>query len=173
MVGYKLSKNDWATPFFVIFRSVKEKLLVTVSFDHPVGGGIDGQGANTYLNMDQIQDTRYQPTELKKNWQMLMMITLRTVLLLAKLLYTVLALTRPKPLSWASGPTILWRAVSICSNSSTDRVKPSMALESKSCPALDNVLLMTGDHQTAMEVDGSKRRKRNILERPRGKTLTH
>ena len=57
--------------------------------------------------MDQIQDTRYQPTELKKNWQMLMMITLRTVLLLAKLLYTVLALTRPKPLSWASGPTML------------------------------------------------------------------
>ena len=57
--------------------------------------------------MDQIQDTRYQPTELKKNWQMLMMITLRTVLLLAKLLYTVLALTRPKPLSLASVPTML------------------------------------------------------------------
>ena len=57
--------------------------------------------------MDQIQETRYQPTELKKNWQMLMMITLRTVLLLAKLLYTVLALTRPKPLSWASVPTML------------------------------------------------------------------
>ena len=36
MVGYKLSKNDWVTPFFVIFRSVREKLLVTVSFDHPV-----------------------------------------------------------------------------------------------------------------------------------------
>ena len=36
MVGYKLSKNDWVTPFFVIFRSVGEKLLVTVSFDHPV-----------------------------------------------------------------------------------------------------------------------------------------
>ena len=123
--------------------------------------------------MDQIQETRYQPTELKKNWQMLMMITLRTVLLLAKLLYTVLALTRPKPLSWASGPTMLWRAVSICSNSSTDRVKPSMAFESKSCPALDNVLLITGDHQMAIEVVGSKREKRIILERPRGKTLTH
>ena len=41
MVGYKLSKNDWVTPFFVIFRSVREKLLVTVSFDHPVlGGGV-------------------------------------------------------------------------------------------------------------------------------------
>ena len=36
MVGYKLSKNDWVTPFFVFFRSVREKLLVTVSFDHPV-----------------------------------------------------------------------------------------------------------------------------------------
>ena len=36
MVGYKLSKNDWVTPFFVTFRSVREKLLVTVSFDHPV-----------------------------------------------------------------------------------------------------------------------------------------
>ena len=36
MVRYKLSKNDWVTPFFVIFRSVREKLLVTVSFDHPV-----------------------------------------------------------------------------------------------------------------------------------------
>ena len=36
MVGYKLSKNDWVTPFFVIFRSVREKLLDTVSFDHPV-----------------------------------------------------------------------------------------------------------------------------------------
>ena len=36
MVGYKLSKNDWVTPFFVIFRSFREKLLVTVSFDHPV-----------------------------------------------------------------------------------------------------------------------------------------
>ena len=36
MVGYKLSKNDWVTPYFVIFRSVREKLFVTVSFDHPV-----------------------------------------------------------------------------------------------------------------------------------------
>ena len=35
MVGYKLSKNDWVTPLFVIFRSVREKLLVTVSFEHP------------------------------------------------------------------------------------------------------------------------------------------
>ena len=38
MVGYKLSKTDWVTPFFVIFRSVREKLLVTVFFDHPVLG---------------------------------------------------------------------------------------------------------------------------------------
>ena len=36
MVGYKLSKNNWVTPSFVIFRSVREKLLVTVFFDHPV-----------------------------------------------------------------------------------------------------------------------------------------
>ena len=36
MVGYKLSKNDWVTQFFVIFRSVREKLLVTVFFEHPV-----------------------------------------------------------------------------------------------------------------------------------------
>ena len=36
MVGYKLSKNDWVTPFFVIFRSVREIILVTVFFDHPV-----------------------------------------------------------------------------------------------------------------------------------------
>ena len=36
MVGYKLSKNDWVTPFFVISRSVREKLLVTVFCEHPV-----------------------------------------------------------------------------------------------------------------------------------------
>ena len=42
MVGYKLSKNDWVTPFFVIFRSVREKLLVTVFFDHPVSNSLLG-----------------------------------------------------------------------------------------------------------------------------------
>ena len=115
--------------------------------------------------MDQIQETRYQPTELKNNWQILMMITLRTVLLLASMLYTVLALTSPNPLSWAvSRPTILWRAVSICSNSSTERVNPSMAVGSKSCPTLAKVLLTRGDHQTGMQADGSIRR-RSILER--------
>ena len=36
MVGYKFSKIDWVTQFLVIFRSVKEKLLVTVFLDHPV-----------------------------------------------------------------------------------------------------------------------------------------
>ena len=36
MVGYQLSKNDWVTPFFVIFRSVREILLVTVFLEHPV-----------------------------------------------------------------------------------------------------------------------------------------
>ena len=32
MVAYKLSKNGWVNvmPFFVIFRLVREKLLVTV-----------------------------------------------------------------------------------------------------------------------------------------------
>ena len=51
MVGYKLSKNDWVTPFFVIFRSVREKLLVTVSFDHPVFGPfLTFIGGDLYLN---------------------------------------------------------------------------------------------------------------------------
>ena len=37
MVAYKLSKNGWVLPFFVIFRLAREKLLVTVALDHPVG----------------------------------------------------------------------------------------------------------------------------------------
>ena len=45
MVGYKLSKNDWVTPFFVIFRSVREILLVTVFLEHPVVG-VCGQEKN-------------------------------------------------------------------------------------------------------------------------------
>ena len=36
MVAYKLSKNGWVLPFFVIFRLAREKLLVTVTLDHPV-----------------------------------------------------------------------------------------------------------------------------------------
>ena len=36
MVAYKLSKNGWVLPFFVIFRLAGEKLLVTVALDHPV-----------------------------------------------------------------------------------------------------------------------------------------
>ena len=32
MAAYKLSKNDWVMPFFVIIRFTREKLLVTVSF---------------------------------------------------------------------------------------------------------------------------------------------
>ena len=36
MVAYKLSKNGWVMPFFVIFRLAREKLLVTVVLDHPV-----------------------------------------------------------------------------------------------------------------------------------------
>ena len=36
MAGYKLSKNHWVKPFLVIFRFVRDILLVTVAFDHPV-----------------------------------------------------------------------------------------------------------------------------------------
>ena len=36
MVAYKLSKNGWVLPFVVIFRLAREKLLVTVTLDHPV-----------------------------------------------------------------------------------------------------------------------------------------
>ena len=36
MVAYKLSKNGWVLPFFVIFTLAREKLLVTVALDHPV-----------------------------------------------------------------------------------------------------------------------------------------
>ena len=39
MVAYKLSKNGWVLPFFVIFRLTREKLLVTVTLDHPVSAG--------------------------------------------------------------------------------------------------------------------------------------
>ena len=34
--AYQLSKNDWVNPFLVFFRFVREKLFVTVAFDHPV-----------------------------------------------------------------------------------------------------------------------------------------
>ena len=34
--AYKLAKNDWVRPFFGIFRFAREKLFVTVAFDHPV-----------------------------------------------------------------------------------------------------------------------------------------
>ena len=34
--AYKLSKNDWVRPFFEIFKFAREKLFVTVAFDHPV-----------------------------------------------------------------------------------------------------------------------------------------
>ena len=36
MAAYKLSKNGWVMPFFVIFSLAREKLLVTVALDHPV-----------------------------------------------------------------------------------------------------------------------------------------
>ena len=36
MAAYKLSKNGWVMTFFVIFSLAREKLLVTVAFDHPV-----------------------------------------------------------------------------------------------------------------------------------------
>ena len=44
MVAYKLSKNGWVMPFFVIFRLVREKLLVTVAFDHPVSNMLEQDG---------------------------------------------------------------------------------------------------------------------------------
>ena len=31
-----LSKNHWVRPFLVFFKLVREKLFVTVAFDHPV-----------------------------------------------------------------------------------------------------------------------------------------
>ena len=34
--AYKLSKNVWVRQFFGVFRFAKEKLFVTVAFDHPV-----------------------------------------------------------------------------------------------------------------------------------------
>ena len=39
MVASNLSKNGGVMPFFVIFRLVREKLLVTVALDHPVEDG--------------------------------------------------------------------------------------------------------------------------------------
>ena len=36
MAVYKLSKNHWVIAFFVIFMCVRDILLVTVVFDHPV-----------------------------------------------------------------------------------------------------------------------------------------
>ena len=53
MVGYKLPKNDWVTPFFVIFRSVREKLLVTVFFDHPVDK-VDKVDKTLFHNLDTV-----------------------------------------------------------------------------------------------------------------------
>ena len=44
IIASKLSKNGWVMPFFVIFRLVREKLLVTVTLDHPVHGQIDTAG---------------------------------------------------------------------------------------------------------------------------------
>ena len=55
MVGYKLSKNDWVTPSFVIFRSVREKLLVTVFFDHPVAAESLAAKAETADGTTQLQ----------------------------------------------------------------------------------------------------------------------
>ena len=51
MVGYKLSKNDWVTPFFVIFRSVREKLLVTVFFEHPVHTNFEEQSFSPWIDL--------------------------------------------------------------------------------------------------------------------------
>ena len=56
MVGYKLSKNDWVTPLFVIFRSVREKLLVTVFLDHPVPVGTSAVGTSAYQEYQEDRD---------------------------------------------------------------------------------------------------------------------
>ena len=45
MVAYKLSKNGWVMPFFVIFRLAKEKSLVTVALDHPVATSVSLVGS--------------------------------------------------------------------------------------------------------------------------------
>ena len=34
--AFQLSKNDWVRPLFGVFRVAREKLFVTVAFDHPV-----------------------------------------------------------------------------------------------------------------------------------------
>ena len=65
MVGYKLSKNDLVAPFFVIFRSVREKLLVTVFFDHPVAHSPEIKRLQT--NIDLNTDTKTdEDTDTKK-----------------------------------------------------------------------------------------------------------
>ena len=33
--AFQLSKNDWVRPLFGVFRVAREKLFVTVAFDHP------------------------------------------------------------------------------------------------------------------------------------------
>ena len=57
MVGYKLSKNDWVKPFFVIFRSVREILLVTVFFDHPVYISVHGLFLTVYCGLNEWTNT--------------------------------------------------------------------------------------------------------------------
>ena len=49
MVAYKLSKNGWVMPFFVIFRLSREKLLVTVALDHPVSSPDDKLSENIWF----------------------------------------------------------------------------------------------------------------------------
>ena len=41
MVAYKLSEKYWVMHFIAIFRSVREKLLVTVALDHPVAAPVE------------------------------------------------------------------------------------------------------------------------------------
>ena len=49
MAAYKLYKNHWVMPFFVIFRCVRDILRVTVAFDHPVSSP-----NNNFLHCSQI-----------------------------------------------------------------------------------------------------------------------
>ena len=72
MVGYKLSKNDWVTPFFVIFRSVREILLVTVFFEHPVRMDFTAQVrgiGDTFMQSDTISGGRAGKTSEIEVWR--------------------------------------------------------------------------------------------------------
>ena len=68
MVAYKLSKNGWVMPFFVIFRLAREKLLVTVALDHPVSS-MDSSLASTeatFLELDESKSEKVAAVETRE-----------------------------------------------------------------------------------------------------------